>query len=193
MKRMKIKVSTLNQNIINFLELSNLETISETRLINRFQTMYAKDINIMSRKLHWLYTKNNIEYDEIKNQLLICFWDLVIDPNSLSQPYGNFKSYFWQTIKLNLLNRFNKMYNTQYSFESTVSYNKTNLASLSQKIARANIDVKNNLTLDNLKRFLTSDEMTYLNNKLNCRKQLLSNHKQSEMLQNIKKKIQLYL
>ncbi|SYV96886.1 Uncharacterised protein [Mycoplasmopsis edwardii] len=85
------------------------------------------------------------------------------------------------------------MYNTQYSFESTVSYNKTNLASLSQKIARANIDVKNNLTLDNLKRFLTSDEMTYLNNKLNCRKQLLSNHKQSEMLQNIKKKIQLYL
>ncbi|MCU9935315.1 hypothetical protein [Mycoplasmopsis cynos] len=102
--------------------------------------------------------------------------------------YKNFEGYFWSTLKLKLLNKFNRQINRQYDFESRVSYNKMNLSSLNARYQRINVEESKKVSLNEVNSLLDDQEKYLLNCKINFIKPRISSWKQKEMMQNIKTK-----
>ncbi|WAM03913.1 hypothetical protein ONA22_02805 [Mycoplasmopsis cynos] len=59
------------------MKIKELKFPSINRVLNRFEIMYEKEIKLLINKIYWIYTKNNIDRDEIKNQLLLSVWEIM--------------------------------------------------------------------------------------------------------------------
>ncbi|MCU9932835.1 hypothetical protein [Mycoplasmopsis cynos] len=186
MKIKKINTEILNSDLVKFMKIKELKFPSINRVLNRFEIMYEKEIKLLINKIYWIYTKNNIDRDEIKNQLLLSVWEIMTQKEF--PKYKNFEGYFWSTLKLKLLNKFNRQINRQYDFESRVSYNKMNLSSLNARYQRINVEESKKVSLNEVNSLLDDQEKYLLNCKINFIKPRISSWKQKEMMQNIKTK-----
>ncbi|EIE40410.1 hypothetical protein MCANUFG4_01018 [Mycoplasmopsis canis UFG4] len=186
----KINIEKWNINLKKFLNIENKKEVTPNYLFNKFESIYFEKIKSLTWKLYWLYNKYNLDHDEIKNQILISFWNLVNENNWKNNE--NFDGWFWNTLKLRTQNYFNKLHNSQYTFESSVGYNQTNLHSLNTKMQREySIFDSEQISLEKIKKFISIDEYELLYCRLNFIKPKFSSWKQKEMLNSIKQKLSL--
>ncbi|UWV82514.1 hypothetical protein [Mycoplasmopsis cynos] len=82
MKIKKINTEILNSDLVKFMKIKELKFPSINRVLNRFEIMYEKEIKLLINKIYWIYTKNNIDRDEIKNQLLLSVWEIMTQKES---------------------------------------------------------------------------------------------------------------
>ncbi|MCU9935314.1 hypothetical protein [Mycoplasmopsis cynos] len=71
MKIKKINTEILNSDLVKFMKIKELKFPSINRVLNRFEIMYEKEIKLLINKIYWIYTKNNIDRDEIKKSVTI--------------------------------------------------------------------------------------------------------------------------
>lgn len=184
----KIFINKLNPKLTLFLQLQGKKIISANNLINWFDNLYYERIRNLVWKIYWLYGKYNIEIDEIRNQLFMVFLEMLYQ--DLIEDIDNYESWFWNTLKLKTQNYFNKLYNSQYKFESNLSYNQMNLHELNSKLKREyNIWNGTYQTIDDMKKYISPEEYEFLQNKINFKHTRLSTWKQKEMIQAIKNKL----
>nr|WP_318033320.1 hypothetical protein [Mycoplasmopsis cynos] len=67
----KINTEILNSDLVKFMKIKELKFPSINRVLNRFEIMYEKEIKLLINKIYWIYTKNNIDRDEIKKSVTI--------------------------------------------------------------------------------------------------------------------------
>ncbi|VEU62879.1 hypothetical protein [Mycoplasmopsis bovirhinis] len=184
----KIFINKLNPKLTLFLQLQGKKIISANNLINWFDNLYYERIRNLVWKIYWLYGKYNIEIDEIRNQLFMVFLEMLYQ--DLIEDIDNYEAWFWNTLKLKTQNYFNKLYNSQYKFESNLSYNQMNLHELNLKLKREyNIWNGTYQTIDDMKKYISPEEYEFLQNKINFKHTRLSTWKQKEMIQAIKNKL----
>ncbi|BBA22380.1 hypothetical protein MBVR141_0569 [Mycoplasmopsis bovirhinis] len=184
----KIFINKLNPKLTLFLQLQGKKIISANNLINWFDNLYYERICNLVWKIYWLYGKYNIEIDEIRNQLFMVFLEMLYQ--DLIEDIDNYEAWFWNTLKLKTQNYFNKLYNSQYKFESNLSYNQMNLHELNSKLKREyNIWNGTYQTIDDMKKYISPEEYEFLQNKINFKHTRLSTWKQKEMIQAIKNKL----
>lgn len=184
----KIFINKLNPKLTLFLQLQGKKIISANNLINWFDNLYYERIRNLVWKIYWLYGKYNIEIDEIRNQLFMVFLEMLYQ--DLIEDIDNYEAWFWNTLKLKTQNYFNKLYNSQYKFESNLSYNQMNLHELNSKLKREyNIWNGAYQTIDDMKKYISPEEYEFLQNKINFKHTRLSTWKQKEMIQAIKNKL----
>ncbi|ATO30749.1 hypothetical protein CO229_01275 [Mycoplasmopsis bovirhinis] len=184
----KIFINKLNPKLTLFLQLQGKKIISANNLINWFDNLYYERIRNLVWKIYWLYGKYNIEIDEIRNQLFMVFLEMLYQ--DLIEDIDNYEAWFWNTLKLKTQNYFNKLYNSQYKFESNLSYNQMNLHELNSKLKREyNIWNGTYQTIDDMKKYISPEEYEFLQNKINFKHTRLSTWKQKEMIQAIKNKL----
>lgn len=184
----KIFINKLNPKLTLFLQLQGKKIISANNLINWFDNLYYERIRNLVWKIYWLYGKYNIEIDEIRNQLFMVFLEMLYQ--DLIEDIDNYEAWFWNTLKLKTQNYFNKLYNSQYKFESNLSYSQMNLHELNSKLKREyNIWNGTYQTIDDMKKYISPEEYEFLQNKINFKHTRLSTWKQKEMIQAIKNKL----
>ncbi|WP_324673009.1 hypothetical protein U5U50_00815 [Mycoplasma sp. 888] len=126
-----------------FLKLENDKYYSVSKIISAFSMQHSKSIDVLSRKVSWVFGKVSIELAEIKNVTLHEFLGIFLEVSSEVfrmdfKSYSHFESFIWNKLKLNTLNFFHSEINSQYIFDDGIANKRVNL----QKIL---IDMENSV------------------------------------------------
>ncbi|VEU76032.1 hypothetical protein [Mycoplasmopsis columboralis] len=185
--------ANLKEEIINYFELHKFEKIKLSHFLSIIYEFVKYKIRSLSRKVLYLYSFNNgICEEEIQNYIYSILIDIIENwKNFLQLP---FEAYFWNTIKLKMINYINSVNNRQFDFEEKLANNLTNLGKINYFYhhTNGNNDERKYYDIDYLKKIISKVELDFITDLLNKDKketQFYSTYQKNKIIKKINLKI----
>ncbi|UUD35854.1 hypothetical protein NPA08_02695 [Mycoplasmopsis citelli] len=158
----------LRDEIISYFHLHNFIKIRSSHLLNIIYEFAKYKIRSLTRKVLSLHSHNNgLSEEEVQNYIYSILLEIVqYWKDFLHIP---FQAYFWNTIKLKMINYINRTNNRQFDFEVKIGNKMSNLRKLiyDYTVNNATSDNGKIYNLDFIKSIASDNEYQFLESLVN--------------------------
>ncbi|WP_025755503.1 hypothetical protein [Mycoplasmopsis cricetuli] len=186
--------NNIQNEVIEYFELGDFNKIKQAHLFKHICDKVKYKLKGLAFKVLNLYSFNNaIEILEIENYIYSIILEII--SNWKKFPNLPFVAYFWNTIKLKMINYINTINKKQFQFEENLTNKSLNLDNLKHNILLSNTenDSYRIYNLDVLKKIISAHEYEYLQSEMqNKKNNYYTQYQKNKIIRSINHKINLF-